>query len=263
MSVVSVEHVDKEYKLGKQRVPALTDVSLDVQEREFLAIAGPSGSGKSTLLNLIGCIDTPTRGAVYIRGQDVSQRSPDQLADLRLHHIGFIFQTFNLLPVLSAWENVEYPLLHRKDLDRRRRRALTHHYLNVVGLRKFAHHRPNELSGGQRQRVAIARALAIQPSIVLADEPTANLDHKTGEHLIALMKHINRVEKTTFIFATHDSTVMAMVNRVVRLRDGKIVSSEVVTRKAPNPLGDDTIHRVRPFLETGGGATRVRSSEEG
>lgn len=262
MNVVTVDHVYKEYQLGKQTVPALTNVSLIVREREFLAIAGPSGSGKSTLLNLIGCIDTPTRGIVYIGGQDVSQRTPDQLADLRLHHIGFVFQTFNLLPVLSAWENVEYPLLYRRDLTREQRRARTDHYLNVVGLSKFAHHRPNELSGGQRQRVAIARALAIQPSIVLADEPTANLDHKTGEHLIALMKHINRVEKTTFIFSTHDPTVMAMANRIVRLQDGKVTSSEIVTRKAPNPVGEDTIHRVQPFRELVGGSARSPSSEK-
>jgi putative ABC transport system ATP-binding protein len=249
MGLVRVDRVFKEYRLGKQKVAALKNVSLCVFKGEFVAIAGPSGSGKSTLLNLIGCIDTPSEGVIHIGGARVSGRDPDELADLRLRQIGFIFQTFNLLPVLTAWENVEYPLLHRKDLSRKERRSRVNHYLHVVGLREFTHHRPNELSGGQRQRVAIARALATRPSIVLADEPTANLDHKTGERLIALMKHINRVEKTTFIFSTHDPTVMAMANRIVRLRDGEIVPEENELDRPETQVGEETMMRVTPFRE--------------
>ncbi len=176
MSVVRVEHVSKDYLLGEQTVPALKDITLAIEPGVFLAIAGPSGSGKTTLLNLIGCIDTPTHGKIFINDQDVSGKTPDQLADLRARTIGFIFQTFNLLPVLTAAENVEYPLLQRPDIDKASRKKRVDYFLELVGLTAFAHHRPNQLSGGQRQRVAIARALAIHPSIVLADEPTANLD---------------------------------------------------------------------------------------
>jgi putative ABC transport system ATP-binding protein len=221
--VVRVEHAWKEYALGSQVVIALRDVSVSIADGEFMALAGPSGSGKSTLLNLIGCIDTPTRGSVIITGTEVSNRTPDELSDLRARTIGFIFQTFNLLPVLSAWENVEYPLLQNKDLKKAERRERVGHYLELVGLDRHKHHRPNELSGGQRQRVAIARALAARPSIVLADEPTANLDHKTGEGILDLMKSINQQERTTFIFSTHDAKVMAMADRVVVLSDGEVV----------------------------------------
>ncbi len=223
MTKVRVEHVSKEYKLGKQTVKALRDVSMEVGEGEFMAIAGPSGSGKSTLLNLIGCIDTPTRGEIYIGDEEVSKKTPNQLADLRARTLGFIFQTFNLLPVLSAWENVEYPLLYRKDIPPKERRRRVARYLVLVGLADFAKHKPSELSGGQRQRVAIARALAGHPAIVLADEPTANLDSKTGEGILQLMKQLNRDEKTTFIFSTHDQRVMDMADRVVRISDGRIL----------------------------------------
>ena len=222
MSLVRVENVSKEYLLGEQRVTALRNVTMNIEEGVFLAIAGPSGSGKSTLLNLIGCIDTPTSGQVFIDGQDVSGRTPDQLADLRARTIGFVFQTFNLLPVLSAAENVEYPLLQLPELTKRERLERVGQLLKLVQLAKFAHHRPNQLSGGQRQRVAIARALATQPKIVLADEPTANLDHKTGEGILALMKDINTSLGTTFIFSTHDKKVMAKADRLVRIEDGQI-----------------------------------------
>jgi putative ABC transport system ATP-binding protein len=222
MNVVRVEHVHKDYLLGEQTVPALKDVTLAIKRGVFLAIAGPSGSGKTTLLNLIGCIDTPTRGKIYINDEDVSGKTADQLADLRARTIGFIFQSFNLLPVLSAAENVEYPLLQRDDLTRAERRRRTDHFLDIVGLTQFARHRPNQLSGGQRQRVAIARALAIQPAIVLADEPTANLDHVTGQEILQLMKEINRHFKTTFIFSTHDQRVMKMADRLVKVEDGEI-----------------------------------------
>jgi putative ABC transport system ATP-binding protein len=224
MHVVRTEGLTKEYPLGKQRVQALRGVDLTVVKGEFLAIAGPSGSGKSTLLNLIGCIDVPSAGRVFIKGEEVTGKRPDELADLRARAIGFIFQSFNLLPVLSAAENVEYPLLNRPDVDKVARRARVSHYLERVGLSGFAGHRPAELSGGQRQRVAIARALATHPDIVLADEPTANLDHRTGEDILALMKEINRAEGTTFIFSTHDPKVMAIADRVVRVSDGELVA---------------------------------------
>jgi putative ABC transport system ATP-binding protein len=220
--VVRVEQAWKEYALGSQVVIALRDVSVSIADGEFMALAGPSGSGKSTLLNLIGCIDTPTRGSVIITGAEVSNRTPDELADLRARTIGFIFQTFNLLPVLSAAENVEYPLLQRKDVSREERRKRVAYFLDIVGLTRYAGHRPNQLSGGQRQRVAIARALAIRPAIVLADEPTANLDHKTGEEILNLMKQINRAFNTTFIFSTHDKRVIAKADRLVRVDDGEI-----------------------------------------
>jgi len=223
MSVVRAENLFKEYMLGRQRIDALKGVNLLVKVSEFLAIAGPSGSGKSTLLNLIGLIDTPTSGVLEVSGQDVTGHSPDQLADLRSHTIGFVFQTFNLLPVLSAQENVEYPLMLHKELSKQQRRERAAHHLEVVGLAQYAHHRPNELSGGQRQRVAIARALATYPKIVLADEPTANLDHKTGEEVLALMKKINREAGVTFIFSTHDPKVMALADRVVNMIDGELV----------------------------------------
>ncbi len=236
MSVVRVENVYKVYPLGKRKVRALRNVSMVADEGEFLAIAGPSGSGKTTLLNLIGCIDTPTRGSIFIKDVEVSRRTPDQLADLRARTLGFIFQTFNLLPVLTAWENVEYPLLNRKDINKQERRERVQRYLNIVGLSQFAQHKPNELSGGQRQRVAIARALAGRPSIVLADEPTANLDQKTGGGILRLMKIINQEEGTTFIFSTHDARVMRMADQIIYIRDGKLIrrkqKSEITLRKA-------------------------------
>lgn len=221
--IVRVENVCKDYQLGNQTVRALEDISMVVAPGRFLAIAGPSGSGKSTMLNMIGCIDTPTTGEIKIGDEVVSSKTPDQLASLRATTLGFVFQTFNLLPVLSAWENVEYPMLQRTDIKPKERRDRVKHYLNVVGLNEHAAKRPNQMSGGQRQRVAIARALAGGPSIVLADEPTANLDSKTGESILALMKKINEIEKTTFIFSTHDFRVMEMADRVVSIADGRLV----------------------------------------
>lgn len=225
-TVVKVEGVYKEYQMGHQTIQALADISLLVAEGRFLALAGPSGSGKTTLLNIIGCIDTPTRGEVSIRGQSVAGLTTDQLAGLRARELGFVFQTFNLLPVLTAAENIEFPLLRRADMDKKTRRERVEHYLNVVGLSERRNNRPNELSGGQRQRVAIARALAGGPSIVLADEPTANLDSKTGESVLKLMKQLNELEGTTFIFSTHDFRVMEMADRVVAISDGRLQSTE-------------------------------------
>jgi putative ABC transport system ATP-binding protein len=221
MGSVRVEDISKEYLLGRTLVPALRGVTLSVEPGEFMAVAGPSGSGKSTLLNLMGCLDHPTSGRVLIDGQDVAALGDDARSDLRAHKIGFIFQTFNLIPVLSALENVEFPLLMRRGRDHPRQRALG--ALEQVGLREFARHRPDELSGGQRQRVATARALVTNPAIVLADEPTANLDSTTGDAIVSLMLEINRRQGTTFIFSTHDPRVMAHAHRIVRLADGKVL----------------------------------------
>lgn len=236
MSVVRVEHVSRSYQLGEQTVHALKDITLSIDPGVFLAIAGPSGSGKTTLLNLIGCIDTPTSGKVFINEQDVSGKTPNQLADLRARTIGFIFQTFNLLPVLTAAENVEYPLLRRKDVNPKERKQRVGRFLDIVKLSKYADHRPNQLSGGQRQRVAIARALAVQPAIVLADEPTANLDHSTGSEILQLMKEINHEFGTTFIFSTHDARVMALADRLVHVEDGELAAPGTVDHNTVEPV---------------------------
>lgn len=221
-SVVRIERVSKEYLLGEQIVQALNDITLSIEPGVFLAISGPSGSGKTTMLNLIGCIDRPTSGSIYINEENVSQKTSNELADLRAHSIGFIFQTFNLLPVLSAAENVEYPLLRRSDVSPEERKRRVDYFLDIVGLTKYANNRPNQLSGGQRQRVAIARALAVKPTIVLADEPTANLDKATGIDILRLMKKINEHLGTTFIFSTHDQKVIDHANRLVKVEDGRI-----------------------------------------
>jgi putative ABC transport system ATP-binding protein len=225
MTSVQVLNVTKEYQLGRTTVPALRGVTLAVERGEFLTVAGPSGSGKSTLLNLMGCLDHPTSGQVFVGEEDVATLGDDALSDLRAEKIGFIFQTFNLIPVLSALENVEFPLLVRRSAGKGARtngRARAMKALEAVGLAEFAHHRPDELSGGQRQRVAVARALVTDPMIVLADEPTANLDSATGETIVALMEEINRRDGTTFIFSTHDPRVMSRAHRVLRLADGRI-----------------------------------------
>lgn len=223
MGSVSVRNVSKDYVLGRTIVRALHDVSLEVEKSEFIAIAGPSGSGKSTLLNLVSAIDSPTRGEVLIDGVALKSLDDNALSDLRANKIGFIFQTFNLIPVLSAYENVEFPLLFKRQGSVSKTRVRD--VLARVGLEDFMHHRPDELSGGQRQRVAVARALVTDPLIVLADEPTANLDSETGQAVIDLMLEINRAAGTTFIFSTHDPSVMNHARRVVRLVDGRIVAS--------------------------------------
>ncbi|MDP3638196.1 MAG: ABC transporter ATP-binding protein [Azonexus sp.] len=243
MSVVRIDHVSKDFRLGEQTVHALHDITLAVEPGVFLAISGPSGSGKTTLLNLIGCIDKPTRGKIFVNDQDVSALSANQLSDLRAHSIGFIFQTFNLLPVLSAAENVEYPLLRRADITPEERKRRVDYFLDIVGLSKYANNRPNQLSGGQRQRVAIARALAVKPSIVLADEPTANLDKVTGREILKLMKQINRHLKTTFIFSTHDQKVIDHADRLVQMEDGSITAFGVRNGKTWN------LARVRSLPE--------------
>jgi len=222
-AIVSVRDAVKNYKLGEVEVPALRGVTLEVAAGDFLSIAGPSGSGKTTLLNLIGCVDTPTSGTVEVAGKDTRKLSERELTDLRLHTIGFIFQSFNLVAVLTVFQNIELPLLLQRQLSGPQRTERVMSLLEKVGLREYATHRPSELSGGQRQRVAIARALVTRPQLVLADEPTANLDSVTGQNILDLMKELNRTEKTTFIFSTHDQKVMANANFIVRLADGKLV----------------------------------------
>jgi putative ABC transport system ATP-binding protein len=224
--IVTVRDVSKIYKLGKTEVLALRGVSLDVHPAEFLSIAGPSGSGKTTLLNLIGCVDTPTEGNVFVEGKDTRQMSERALTDLRLHRIGFIFQSFNLLAVLSVQQNVEFPLLLQGGLTAKERNRRVTELLEAVGLGGHARHRPNELSGGQRQRVAVARALVTRPPLVLADEPTANLDSETGSNIIDLMRALNRRDGTTFVFSTHDPKVMSHASAIVRIADGRIVGRE-------------------------------------
>ena len=227
--VVETISLTKQYILGKTEVQALKNVTLSVEQGEFSAIAGPSGSGKTTLLNLIGCLDTPTAGSIKIGGEHVSGMNHKALADIRNRKIGFIFQTFNLIPVLTVYENVEFPLL-LQELPVSERKEKIVRILDAVGIGKRASHKPEELSGGQQQRVAIARALVKSPQIVLADEPTANLDSDTGKRIIALMQRLNSEHGTTFIFSTHDNMVMAQANRVVKLQDGRIMTDNAVGR---------------------------------
>ena len=212
----------KTYRTGDIEVPALRGISIDIPYHRFSMVIGASGSGKSTLLNLIGCIDAPTRGNVEVCGENIASLDDDRLADFRARNIGFIFQTFSLVPVLSAFENVEYPLVLVGATEAERRRK-TMAMLEAVGLADRAHRRPNELSGGQRQRVAIARALVKGPQIVLADEPTANLDSETGASIIELMRRVQAESRTTFVFATHDPQLMSHADEIFTIRDGTLV----------------------------------------
>lgn len=222
-AIVDIKNVVKEYPLGHLTVKALQGVNLAIDTGEFTTIAGPSGSGKTTLLNLIGCVDVATSGTVRIDGQSTGELSDKALTNLRLHKIGFIFQSFNLVAVLNVHQNVELPLLLQGGISKQERDARVREMVEKVGLTPQLHQRPSELSGGQRQRVAIARALVTRPRLVLADEPTANLDSVTGRNILDLMKHLNEVEKTTFIFSTHDSKVMERADRIVKLQDGRII----------------------------------------
>ncbi len=219
--MVTLEEISKNYYLGSTVVNAVSDISLTVNDGEFMALVGPSGSGKSTLLNIIGCIEKPTSGRITLDGTDVTDVPTDRLADIRARRIGYIFQTFNLLPVLTVSENVEYPL-HLQGVDKAERRRRVEKVLHEVGLERFSTHKPAELSGGQRQRVAIARALVGSPSMILADEPTANLDHKTGMDILTKMKELNQRLGITFIFSTHDQKIMSIADRIVELRDGRL-----------------------------------------
>jgi len=224
-SVVDVKDVTKNYQLGKVEVRALRGVDLSIEEGDFISLVGPSGSGKTTLLNLIGCLDKPTSGEISVGGRDVVNMRANELADLRRQEIGFIFQSFNLIPVLTTYENVEFPLLLQKvGAVERKKRVTT--ALEEVGLAEYANHRPNELSGGQQQRVSIARALVGQPMIVLADEPTANLDSETGGVVIDIMLKLNREEGVTFLFSTHDPAIVEYARRILHIHDGRIIKEE-------------------------------------
>ena len=222
---IEIHAVKKDYQEGKTEVRALRGMGLVIKEGEFAALAGPSGSGKTTSLNLIGGIDSPTSGTIRVRDQEISSMRPSQLHHLRLHHIGFVFQAYDLIPVLSARENVEFTmLLQGVPAAERKCRALE--LLDQVGLADLAGRRPTALSGGQQQRVAVARAIVTRPGIVLADEPTANLDSETGAHLLELMKSLNQKYGVTFLFSTHDPMVMHYSQRLIRLHDGLIQSDE-------------------------------------
>jgi len=228
VAIVRLTDVKKTYPLGKTEVHAVKGVSFEICKGDFISIAGPSGSGKSTILNMIGCIDTPTEGVVSINGQETGGLSDKEITTLRHDVIGFIFQSFNLIPVLDVYENIEFPLLlgKRETMEKEEKEEWINYLVAEVGLGDWKNHKPNELSGGQRQRVAIARALVTKPEIVLADEPTANLDSTTGASIIELMKKINRDMDTTFIFSTHDDSIVSIADHVIRLHDG-LVESEV------------------------------------
>lgn len=222
--VVQLANVTKDYQVGAERVHAVRGITLSIPAQRFTMIVGPSGSGKTTLLNLIGCIDAPSSGEVEISGRNVGHLSDGAVSDFRAEKIGFIFQSFSLIPVLSAYENIEYPLLLTGVSAKERRRA-TLAMLEAVGLTAQKRQRPNELSGGQKQRVAIARALVKRPAIVLADEPTANLDSQTGASIIALMRRMQTESKTTFIFASHDDHLISHADEIFTIRDGKLIES--------------------------------------
>jgi len=221
-AIMRTEKVWRVYRQGAVEVQALKDVSLTIGQGEFTALVGPSGSGKTTLLNLLGGLDSPDRGRIWLDGTEVSGLGSGELSRFRLHSIGFVFQAYNLIPVLSAYENTEFVLL-LQGVPAKERKARCLRLLKEVGLEGMEHRRPFELSGGQQQRVAVARAIAAGPRIVLADEPTANLDSKTAASLLDLMRELNRKEETTFLFSTHDPLVMERATRTVRLRDGEIL----------------------------------------
>ena len=220
-TIIETRNLEKVYDDSKVAVHALRGVNLEVHEGEFMALSGPSGSGKTTLLNIIGALDTPTNGTVRVAGEDLSGFSKSELSRLRLNRIGFIFQAYNLIPVLTARENVEYVmLLQGVDEQERIERAET--ILKDVGLKDYINARPNEMSGGQQQRVAVARAIVSNPDVVLADEPTANLDSKTASSLLEMMREMNETHQATFVFSTHDKLVMDFARRLVKLRDGQV-----------------------------------------
>ncbi len=226
--VVRLDNVHKSYALGKTEVQALQGVSFDILKGDFISIAGPSGSGKTTALNLIGCVDTASSGVVTVLGQRTDTLDDEKLTALRHRGVGFIFQTFNLIPVLNIRENIELPILldgSGAAMSKKEQDEWVDHLVESVGLADRMRHKPAELSGGQRQRVAIARALVMRPPIVLADEPTANLDSATGESILGLMKRMNREFGTTFIFSTHDAGIVSIADHVIRLKDGRVTEN--------------------------------------
>jgi putative ABC transport system ATP-binding protein len=232
-TIITLKDVHKIYPLGKTEVHAVKGVSFNITKGDFISIAGPSGSGKSTILNMIGCIDSPTRGTVTINGTETEGMKDNEITQLRHRTLGFIFQSFNLIPVLDVFENIEFPLLLDKKtkMSKEQRGKWIDYLITMVGLEQWRDHKPNELSGGQRQRVAIARALVTKPLIVLADEPTANLDSATGESIIELMKKMNKDVGTTFIFSTHDPSIVEIADHVIRLKDGEITMNKRVKRE--------------------------------
>ncbi len=220
--IINIEHIARVYEMGGEKVHALRDVSLNISQNEYIAIMGPSGSGKSTMMNILGCLDTPSSGIYNFKGQDVKQMDDNDLAEIRNREIGFVFQTFNLLPRASALKNVELPLIY-SGISRTERRERAIKTLDEVGLADRMLHKPNELSGGQRQRVAIARALVTSPAIILADEPTGNLDSKTGEEIMHLFQELWK-RGNTIIVVTHEEDIARHAHRIVRIRDGKVES---------------------------------------
>lgn len=222
MAIINVQDVTKVYQIGEVETHALNGVTVDIEAKEFAGLVGPSGSGKTTLLQLMGCLDRPDSGTVKINGRDVSRFGPNERASVRRELIGFIFQFFALVPVLSAYENVELPLLLNNVAEKERKERVAY-LLDAVGVSDRAHHRPDQMSGGQQQRVAIARALATNPVLVLADEPTANLDTASGVQVMDIMQKLNEETETAFVFATHDPRIMSYVNRVIKMQDGRIV----------------------------------------
>ncbi len=222
METVKVENVKKTYQLGKTFVSALNGVNLNIKNGEFTCIVGPSGSGKTTLLNIIGCLDTPTEGtAILFSKYDVSKLNDKEATKLRRNKIGFIFQTFNLIPVLNVYENIEFPLIIQ-GISKKEREKRVNELIDEVGLSEFIKHKPEELSGGQRQRIAVARALVTQPELILADEPTANLDSENGANIMRIMRELNEKHNVTFIFSTHDQRVIDMAKRIIKIEDGRI-----------------------------------------
>ncbi len=230
MEVTKVVNVTRTFKIGEMETKALRGVDLTIENGEFTALVGPSGSGKTTLLQLIGLLDQPTSGSIFINGKDATRLTRDQRADLRKGTIGFIFQFFALIPTLTAYENIELPLL-LNGMKAGERRARVNEMLEAVGLADRAHHRPDQLSGGQQQRVAVARALSIRPSMILADEPTANLDTENGKQIMEIMQRLNQETGVTFIFATHDPRVINYARRVITLRDGSVVENNGAGQK--------------------------------
>lgn len=226
MALIDAQSVTKIYRTGDVEVAALRDVTLSIAEREFVAFVGPSGSGKSTLLNMVGCLDHPSSGSLTVMGTRVADLDRTAAAAFRGEHLGFVFQEFNLVPVLSAYENVEYPLLMVRNWPAEKRHAQVMKLLDAVGMAAQAHKRPDQLSGGQKQRVAVARALVSEPQLVLADEPTANLDHDTAHKVIALMKQMRDEFGTTFVFSTHDPKIMEAAERTLMLEDGRLVKEQ-------------------------------------